>query len=192
MSILLQNYIMLAQTPDFLPFPRLIPELESMERFSNYLGTSDMFIIVTSLVVMVALTFFIKFTRMGKAMRATAQNRKMAMLVGVNVDQVISATFIIGSSLAAVGGVLIGAHVGQINFAIGFLAGIKAFTAAVLGGIGSIPGAVLGGLVLGWAESFATGYISSDYEDVFAFLLLVVILIFRPAGLLGKQRAQKV
>ncbi|OGR37010.1 MAG: branched-chain amino acid ABC transporter permease LivH [Desulfovibrionales bacterium GWA2_65_9] len=192
MSILLQNYIMLAQTPDFLPFPRLIPELAFMEPVSNYLGTSDMFIIVTSLVVMVALTLFIKFTRMGKAMRATAQNRKMAMLVGVNVDQVISVTFIIGSSLAAVGGVLIAAHVGQINFAIGFLAGIKAFTAAVLGGIGSIPGAVLGGLVLGWTESFATGYVSSDYEDVFAFLLLVVILIFRPAGLLGKQRAQKV
>jgi branched-chain amino acid transport system permease protein len=192
MSILLQNYIMLSQTPDFLPFPRLIPELAFMERFGNYLGTSDMFIIVTSLVVMIALTLFIKFTRMGKAMRATAQNRKMAMLVGVNVDQVISVTFIIGSSLAAVGGVLIAAHVGQINFAIGFLAGIKAFTAAVLGGIGSIPGAVLGGLVLGWTESFATGYISSDYEDVFAFLLLVVILIFRPAGLLGKQRAQKV
>jgi len=163
-----------------------------MDAVSNYLGTSDLFIIATSLVVMIALTFFIKFTRMGKAMRATAQNRKMAMLVGVNVDQVISVTFIIGSSLAAVGGVLIAAHVGQINFAIGFLAGIKAFTAAVLGGIGSIPGAVLGGLVLGWAESFATGYISSDYEDVFAFLLLVVILIFRPAGLLGKQRAQKV
>ena len=192
MSILLQNYIMLAQTPDFLPFPRLIPELAFLEPVSNYLGTSDMFIIVTSLVVMIALTLFIKFTRMGKAMRATAQNRKMAMLVGVNVDQVISVTFIIGSSLAAVGGVLIGAHVGQINFAIGFLAGIKAFTAAVLGGIGSIPGAMLGGLVLGWTESFATGYISSDYEDVFAFLLLVVILIFRPAGLLGKQRAQKV
>jgi branched-chain amino acid transport system permease protein len=192
MSILLQNYIMLAQTPDFLPFPRLIPELAFMEPVSSYLGTSDMFIIVTSLVVMVALTLFIKFTRMGKAMRATAQNRKMAMLVGVNVDQVISVTFMIGSSLAAVGGVLIAAHVGQINFAIGFLAGIKAFTAAVLGGIGSIPGAVLGGLVLGWTESFATGYVSSDYEDVFAFLLLVVILIFRPAGLLGKQRAQKV
>ncbi|MBU1229010.1 MAG: branched-chain amino acid ABC transporter permease LivH [Proteobacteria bacterium] len=192
MSILLQNYIMLAQTPDFLPFPRLIPDLAFMERFSNFLGTSDLFIIVTSLAVMVALTLFIKFTRMGKAMRATAQNRKMAMLVGVNVDQVISMTFMIGSSLAAVGGVLIASHVGQINFAIGFLAGIKAFTAAVLGGIGSIPGAVLGGLVLGWTESFATGYVSSDYEDVFAFLLLVLILIFRPAGLLGKQRAQKV
>jgi branched-chain amino acid transport system permease protein len=192
MSILLQNYIMLAQTPDFLPFPRLIPDLAFMEPYQTYLGTSDLFIVVTSLVVMVALTFFIKFTRMGKAMRATAQNRKMAMLVGVNVDQVISATFIIGSGLAAVGGVLIASHIGQINFYIGFIAGIKAFTAAVLGGIGSIPGAVLGGLVLGWTESFATGYVSSDYEDVFAFCLLVLILIFRPAGLLGKQRAQKV
>jgi branched-chain amino acid transport system permease protein len=192
MSILLQNYIMLAQTPDFLPFPRLIPDLEFMAPYENFLATSDLFIIVTSVSVMVALTLFIKFTRMGKAMRATAQNRKMAMLVGVNVDQVISMTFIIGSSLAAVGGVLIASHIGQINFAIGFLAGIKAFTAAVLGGIGSIPGAVLGGLVLGWTESFAAGYVSSDYEDVFAFCLLVLILIFRPAGLLGKQRAQKV
>jgi len=192
MSILLQNYIMLAQTPDFLPFPRLIPDLEFMEQYQSFLGTSDLFIVVTSLVVMIALTLFIKFTRMGKAMRATAQNRKMAMLVGVNVDQVISMTFIIGSGLAAVGGVLIASHIGQINFYIGFIAGIKAFTAAVLGGIGSIPGAVLGGLVLGWTESFATGYVSSDYEDVFAFCLLVLILIFRPAGLLGKQRAQKV
>jgi Branched-chain amino acid ABC-type transport system, permease components len=192
MSILLQNYIMLAQTPDFLPFPRLIPDLEFMEQYQSFLGTSDLFIVVTSLVVMIALSLFIKFTRMGKAMRATAQNRKMAMLVGVNVDQVISMTFIIGSGLAAVGGVLIASHIGQINFYIGFIAGIKAFTAAVLGGIGSIPGAVLGGLVLGWTESFATGYVSSDYEDVFAFCLLVLILIFRPAGLLGKQRAQKV
>jgi len=192
MSIFLQNYVMLSQTPDFVPFPRLIPELGFMDRFSNFLGSSDLFIIVTSLVVMVALNCFIKFTRMGKAMRATAQNRKMAMLVGVNVDHVISVTFIIGSALAAVGGVLIASHMGQINFYIGFIAGLKAFTAAVLGGIGSIPGAMLGGLVLGWTESFATGYVSSDYEDVFAFLLLVLILIFRPAGLLGKQRAQKV
>lgn len=192
MSIFLQNYVMLAQTPDFLPFPRLVPDLAFMQPFKSFLGTSDLFIIVASIVVMAALNLFIKFTRMGKAMRATAQNRKMALLVGVNVDHVISMTFIIGSSLAAVGGVLIASHMGQINFYIGFIAGLKAFTAAVLGGIGSIPGAMLGGLVLGWTESFATGYVSSDYEDVFAFLLLVLILIFRPAGLLGKQRAQKV
>jgi branched-chain amino acid transport system permease protein len=125
-------------------------------------------------------------------MRATAQNKKMAMLTGVNVDRIISTTFIIGSGLAAIGGVLIATHIGQINFYIGFIAGIKAFTAAVLGGIGSIPGAVLGSLVLGWTESFATGYISSDYEDVFAFCLLVLILIFRPAGILGRSTTQKV
>jgi len=134
----------------------------------------------------------IKFTRIGKAMRATAQNKKMAMLVGVNVDRAISMTFVIGSALAAIGGVLIASYVGQINFYIGFIAGIKAFTAAVLGGIGSIPGAVLGALVLGWTESFATGYVSSDYEDVFAFCLLVLILIFRPAGILGRATTQKV
>jgi branched-chain amino acid transport system permease protein len=116
----------------------------------------------------------------------------MAMLVGVNVNRVISMTFVIGSALAAVGGVLIASHIGQINFYIGFIAGIKAFTAAVLGGVGSIPGAVLGSMVLGLTESFATGYVSSDYEDVFAFALLVIILIFRPAGLLGRSTTQKV
>jgi len=141
---------------------------------------------------MVLLTILIKFTRMGKAMRATAQDRNMAMLVGVDVNRTISYTFIIGSALAAVGGVLIASHIGRINFYIGFIAGIKAFTAAVLGGIGSIPGAVLGALVLGWTESFATGYVSSDYEDVFAFLLLVIILIVRPSGLLGRSTVQKV
>jgi branched-chain amino acid transport system permease protein len=125
-------------------------------------------------------------------MRATAQDRDMAMLVGVNVNRVISMTFIIGSATAAIGGVLIASHIGQINFYIGFIAGIKAFVAAVMGGIGSMPGAVLGSLVLGWTESFFTGYISSDYEDVFAFLFLVLILIFRPAGLLGRSDTEKV
>jgi branched-chain amino acid transport system permease protein len=138
------------------------------------------------------LTVLIKFTRMGKAMRAVAQDRAMAMLVGVDVNRVISFTFVIGSATAALGGVLIASHIGQINFYIGFIAGIKAFVAAVLGGIGSMPGAVLGSLVLGWTESFFTGYISSDYEDVFAFVFLVLILIFRPAGLLGRSEPDKV
>jgi branched-chain amino acid transport system permease protein len=192
MSIFLQNYVLLAQTSDFLPFPSLIPSLPFMGPYAHIIGSAELIIIVTTAVVTVTLTLLIKFTRLGKAMRATAQDRNMAMLVGVNVNRVISNTFIIGSALAAIGGVLIASHVGRINFSIGFIAGIKAFTAAVLGGIGSIPGAVLGGLVLGWTESFATGYVSSDYEDVFAFCLLVLILIFRPAGLLGRSAAQKV
>ncbi len=192
MSIFLQNYVLLAQTSDFLPFPQLIPDFEFMDSIAGVIGSSDIVILITTAVVMVLLTWLIKYTRIGKAMRATAQDRKMAMLVGINVNHVISATFIIGSSLAAVGGLLIASHVGQINFFIGFIAGIKAFTAAVLGGIGSIPGAVLGSFILGLTEAFATGYVSSDYEDVFAFSLLVLILIFRPAGLLGKSSIEKV
>jgi len=192
MSIFLQNYVMLAQTSDFLPFPSLLPELPFLGALGINIGSTEAIILVTTAVSMVLLTILIKFTRMGKAMRATAQDRNMAMLVGVDVNRTISYTFIIGSALAAVGGVLIASHIGRINFYIGFIAGIKAFTAAVLGGIGSIPGAVLGALVLGWTESFATGYVSSDYEDVFAFLLLVIILIVRPSGLLGRSTVQKV
>jgi len=192
MSIFLQNYVLLAQTPDFLPFPSLVPEFAFMEKYAGVIGSSDIVILATTAFIMVLLTLFIKFTSMGKAMRATSQDRTMAMLVGINVNRVISVTFIIGSALAAIGGMLIASHIGQINFFIGFVAGIKAFTAAVLGGIGSIPGAVLGSLILGLTESFATGYVSSDYEDVFAFALLVLILIFRPSGLLGKSTTEKV
>lgn len=192
MSMFLQNYVLLAQTSDFLPFPQLIPDFDFMEPYAHVVASSDLAILVTTALVMVGLTLLIKFSRIGKAMRATAQDRTMAMLVGINVDRVISTTFVIGSALAAIGGMLIASHVGQINFFIGFIAGIKAFTAAVLGGIGSIPGAVLGGFVLGLTESFATGYVSSDYEDVFAFSLLVLILIFKPSGLLGKADIQKV
>ncbi len=169
MSLFLQNYVLLAQTSDFLPFPQLIPDFEFMEPISHIFSSAELAIVLTTVVVMLLLTYFIKFTNMGKAMRATAQDKTMALLIGINVDRVISVTFIIGSSLAALGGVLIANHIGQVNFYIGFIAGIKAFTAAVLGGIGSIPGAVLGALILGWTESFATGYISSDYEDVFCF-----------------------
>ena len=192
MSIFLQNYVLLAQTSDFLPFPELIPEFAFMEPIAGVVGSSDLVILLTTAVVMIALSWLIKFTRIGKAMRATAQDRTMAMLVGINVNTVISVTFVLGSALAALGGLLIASHVGQINFFIGFIAGIKAFTAAVLGGIGSIPGAVLGSFILGLTESFATGYVSSDYEDVFAFSLLVLILIFRPSGLLGKASIEKV
>lgn len=192
MSIFLQNYVMIAQSSDFMPFPALIPDFPFMEPYAHIIGSPEVVIMLTTVVIMIFLTLFIKFSRTGKAMRATAQDKGMALLVGINIDQVISTTFIIGTSIAAIGGLLTASHIGQINFMIGFLAGLKAFTAAVLGGIGSIPGAVLGGLVLGLTESFGTGYISSDYEDVFAFGLLVLILIFRPAGILGKTTAQKV
>jgi len=192
MSLFLQNYVLLAQTSDFLPFPSLIQDWKWMEPWAHIIGTPEIVIILVTTVVMICLTILIKYTRIGKAMRATSQDMNMAILVGINVDWVISVTFIVGSTTAAIGGVLIASHVGQINFYIGFIAGIKAFVAAVLGGIGSIPGAVLGSLVLGWTESFFTGYISSDYEDVFAFVFLVLILIFRPAGILGRSENQKV
>jgi branched-chain amino acid transport system permease protein len=191
-SIFLMNYVQLAQTPDFLPFPGLVPDFEFMAPVERYLSSVDLVILIVTTLTMVALTVLIKYTRIGKAMRATQQDLVMARLVGINVDRVISATFIIGSVLAAIAGVLIASRTGQINTTIGFMAGIKAFTAAVLGGIGNIPGAVLGGLVLGVAETFGAGYISSAYEDVFAFALLVLILILRPAGLLGKAVKQKV
>ena len=192
MSLFLQNYVLLAQTSDFLPFPSLIPDFQFMEPYAHIIGSTEIVILITTAVVMVLLTILIKFTKIGKAMRATSQDKTMAMLVGINVNRVISVTFIVGSATAAIGGVLIASHVGMINFYVGFIAGIKAFVAAVLGGIGSIPGAVLGSFVLGWTESFATGYVSSDYEDVFAFLFLVLILIFRPAGILGRSQKNKV
>ena len=190
MSIFLQNYVLLAQTSDFLPFPNLLPELDFLKK--TPISTTQLLILISTAVVMILLTLLIKFTKIGKAMRATSQDQHMAQLVGINVDRVISVTFVIGSATAALGGVLISSHIGQINFYIGFIAGIKAFVAAVLGGIGSIPGAVLGSFVLGLTESFGTGYISSDYEDAFAFIILILILIFKPAGLLGRKENEKV
>ncbi len=192
MSMFLQYYVLLAQTSNYMPFPNLIPDFKFLEPVEHIVRSSEIVIYVTTTIVMVLLTVLIKFTKIGKAMRATAQDRNMAMLVGVDVNKVISMTFIVGSATAALGGVLIASHTGQINYYIGFIAGIKAFVAAVLGGIGSMPGAVLGSLVLGMSESFFTGYISSDYEDVFAFLFLVFTLIFRPSGILGRSDTDKV
>jgi branched-chain amino acid transport system permease protein len=192
MSFFLQNYVLLAQTSDFVSFPKLIPQFGFLKGLNNLVSSTQILIFGVTAVVMVALTILIKFTKIGKAMRATAQDKTMAMLVGININQVISVTFLIGSAMAAVGGVLISSHVGQINFYIGFLAGIKAFVAAVLGGIGSIPGAVVGSFVLGLTESYGAGYISSDYEDVFAFIFLVLILIFRPSGILGRAQKDKI
>lgn len=192
MSIFLQNYVLLSQNATDKAFPQLLPQFQFLEEAFILMRTTELAVLVTTALVMVSLYVIIKHTRTGMAMRAISQDREMAMLLGVNVDRVISMTFIIGSTLAAVGGVLVGTHIGLIKYSIGFLAGIKAFTAAVLGGIGSIPGAALGGLILGLTESFAAGYVSSAYEDVFAFGLLVLILIFKPAGLLGRVETDKV
>ncbi len=191
-SMVLQNFILLAQTEKYLSFPSYLPELAFLQPVREYINSTQFIIMVTTAVIMVFLTVIIKFTRIGKAMRATAQDKHMAQLVGVDVNKVISLTFIMGSSLAAIGGVLICSYMGQINYYIGFVAGIKAFVAAVLGGIGSIPGAVLGSFILGWTESLGTGYISSDYEDAYAFVILILILIVKPDGILGKNQKQKV
>jgi branched-chain amino acid transport system permease protein len=192
MSIFLQNFVLLSQGSEFVAYPQLVRDLEFLDPYYYILRTSEFVILIAAVLSMLILFGVIQFTKVGKAMRAIAQDQKMALLLGVNVNRTISATFVIGSAFAAVGGVLIASHMGQINFYIGFVAGIKAFTAAVLGGIGSVPGAALGGFILGCTESFAAGYLSSDYEDVCAFALLVLILIFKPEGILGKSVAEKV
>lgn len=194
MSIFLQNYIMLAQGKDKLDFPSRFREIfiqKAINIFGVNLNYLELFIILISLLMMVGLHIFIKYTKMGKAMRATSQDKKMAGLVGININYVISVTFIIGSALASVGGVMISMYVGATKFDDGYLMGIKAFTAAVLGGIGNIYGTVLGGFILGLAESFGIWLISSDYKDAYSFIILLLILIIRPTGLLGEQVSER-
>jgi branched-chain amino acid transport system permease protein len=182
-SIFLQNTVMVAQGADDRVFPELLP------RVSFSIGNAEItlvqvFIFAVSVVMMVALAWFINKTKTGTAMRGTAQDKVMAALVGINVNRVIAITFFIGSALAAVAGVMVGIYYGRVNFFIGYIAGLKAFTAAVLGGIGNIAGAMLGGLMLGLVESFGAGYLSAEYKDVYAFVILVLVLIVRPQGLL--------
>jgi len=149
-------------------------------------------VIVTAFVLMIALTLLVSKTRLGKAMRATAFDREAAAMQGIDVDRVIVATFFIGSVLAGAAGVMVGLVFYKVYFLMGFLAGLKGFTAAVVGGIGSIPGAMLGGLAIGLGESFITGYVSSTFQDFFVFAILIAILLFRPSGLLGRADIQKV
>ncbi|HEY6010912.1 MAG TPA: branched-chain amino acid ABC transporter permease [Nitrospirota bacterium] len=191
MSIILQNFVMLAQGKEYKNLPPLLPD-EGFDLFGAYVSPVQLFILIASILVMTGLHFFVSRTRLGKAMRATSQDRVMAGLVGINVNQVISVTFMIGSSLAAVAGVMVTLYYGVVHFFMGYLAGIKAFTAAVLGGIGSIPGAMLGGFMLGLIENFGASYLSSVYKDAFAFLVLIIVLVIRPAGLLGQKSVDKV
>jgi len=191
MSIILQNFVMLAQGKEYKNLPPLLPS-EGFSFFGANVAPVQIFILGASILIMVGLHFFVEKTRLGKAMRATSQDRIMAGLVGININQVISVTFMIGSSLAAVAGVMVTLYYGVVHFFMGYLAGIKAFTAAVLGGIGSIPGAMLGGFMLGLIENFGASYISSVYKDAFAFFVLIITLIIRPAGLLGEKAVDKV
>lgn len=195
MSIFLQNWVALGQGARDMAVPALVTgavQINVGDAFTVNAPYSRIMIILVTVVLMIALSLYIKYSRMGRASRACSQDLRMANLLGIDTSRVISFTFIIGAMLAAVGGVLIALAIGKLNPYIGFLAGIKAFTAAVLGGIGSIPGAMLGGVLLGLAETFAAAYISSQYKDIVAFSLLVLILLFRPTGLLGKPEVQKV
>lgn len=185
-SIFLQNFVMLSQGATDRVFPPIL-KAEGLTFLNARITYLQIFILIASVLMMVGLHLFIMKTKLGKAMRATAQDRKMASLLGIDIDQVISITFIIGSGLAAAAGVMVAMYYGLVNYFIGYVAGIKAFTAAVLGGIGSIPGAMLGGIILGLMEALGASYISSEYKDAFAFGLLIIILILKPEGLLGKQ-----
>jgi len=191
-SIFLQNFVMVTQGARDQVFHR---ELLFSSDFNSCgltlasctVSYTQLMIIATALVLMAGLTLFINRTRLGRAMRATAQDQRMARLCGVNVDAIIRLTFVLGSALGAAAGVLVALYYGLVNFYIGYVAGLKAFIAAVVGGIGSVPGAMLGGLLLGMAESFGAGYLSSQYKDVYAFVILIVVLLVRPQGILGNK-----
>lgn len=197
MSIFLQNYIQLLQGARVKPLPPVIQGSLNLTTpvdggFAVTISYLQIIIIVMTVVLMTAFTLLIAKTSLGRQQRACEQDKLMAALVGVDVDRTISITFVTGAALAAVAGLMHVMYYGVIHFYIGFLIGIKAFTAAVLGGIGSLPGAMLGGLLIGFIEAFWSGYFSVEYKDVAAFTILVLVLIFRPSGLLGKPEIEKV
>ncbi len=195
MSIVLQNYVQIAQGARVKPLP---PQIEGgivlmeTDGFVVSLSYVQILIIVLTLALMVGFTLLIQRTPLGRAQRACEQDKKMAALLGVNIDRTVSLTFVMGAALAAVAGLMFVLYYGVIDFFIGFVAGIKAFTAAVLGGIGSLPGAMLGGLLIGLIETFWSAYFSIEYKDVAAFSILAIVLIFLPSGLLGRPEIEKV
>ncbi|TDI56833.1 MAG: branched-chain amino acid ABC transporter permease LivH, partial [Alphaproteobacteria bacterium] len=199
MSIVLQNFVQITQDAKVKPLQPIISGGITIMRGETVNGPitvqfsyMQMIIIVTTIVLMTVFSLLIARTPLGRAQRACEQDSKMASLLGVNVDRTISLTFVMGAALAAVAGLLFVLYYGVIDFYIGFLAGIKAFTAAVLGGIGSLPGAMLGGLLIGLIETFWSGYFTIEYKDVAAFSILVIVLIFLPSGLLGRPEVEKV
>ncbi|HXP12231.1 MAG TPA: branched-chain amino acid ABC transporter permease LivH, partial [Stellaceae bacterium] len=195
MSIFLQNYVQLLQGARIKTLPPVVTgEFHLMESGGFVVQVSTLQIIIVALTValMAGFSFMIAATPLGRAQRACEQDMTMAALLGIDVDRTISWTFVLGAALAAVAGLMVTLYYGVIDFFIGFLAGIKAFTAAVLGGIGSLPGAMLGGFIIGLIEAFWSGYFPSEYKDVAVFGVLILVLIFRPTGLLGKPDIEKV
>ena len=189
-SFLLQNAVMIFFGPSDKSFPGLIP-VRKIPVGALSITNLQLWIAAVSVLLMAALQAFIKNSRTGKAMRALADDRRAASLVGIDVNRVIAAAFLIGSALAGAGGVMFGMYYNTVNFHDGYLAGLKAFTAAVLGGIGNIPGAMVGGILTGILEGLGAGYLSSEWKNVFAFFILIVILLFRPSGLLGSRVVKK-
>jgi branched-chain amino acid transport system permease protein len=197
-SIVLQNLAMLIWGKNYLPFPDILPDNIHFI-FGAAITDLQMMIVALAIILMISLLLMINKTKLGRAMRATAQNPEVAALMGVNINRIISITFVLGSSLGAIAGVMVAANYDQAHAYMGFLIGLKAFTAAVLGGIGNLAGAVLGGLLLGLIESLGSGYLStltfgilgSNYKDILAFVVLIIVLVFRPSGLLGECVAQR-
>jgi branched-chain amino acid transport system permease protein len=195
MSIILQNYAQIAQGARVKPLPPLVTgdhTLIASEAFTVQISNIQIIVVLTTLVLMAAFSWLVAKTRLGRDMRACEQDLKMASLLGVDIDRTISLTFVIGAALAAVAGIMYLLYYGVIDFYIGFVAGVKAFTAAVLGGIGSLPGAMIGGLLIGLIETFWSAYFSIEYKDVAAFSILIVVLIFLPTVILGRPEVEKV
>jgi branched-chain amino acid transport system permease protein len=195
MSIFLQNYVQVLQGARVKPVQPIVTgglTLMSSTHFTVSLSYIQILIIVTTVALMIGFSILISRTALGRAQRACEQDLTMASLLGINVDRTISLTFVLGAGLAAVAGVMVTLYYGVIDFYIGFQAGIKAFAAAVLGGIGSLPGAMLGGLLIGLVEAFWAAYFTVEYKDLATFAILILVLIFRPTGLLGRPEVEKV
>jgi branched-chain amino acid transport system permease protein len=195
MSIFLSNFVYVVQGPRNKSLPPVFNDVIKLSQGGSYdltLSIKQILIVIVTFVLLLGLWVLVQKTSLGRAQRACAQDHRMAALLGVDVDQTISLTFVIGAALAAVAGTLYMFYYGVVNSGDGFIPGVKAFTAAVLGGIGSLPGAVLGGLLIGLIETFWAAYFSSDYKDVAAFSILAVTLVFMPQGLLGRPDVEKV
>ncbi len=198
MSIILQNLAMILWGRNYQTFPPLFPKV-NFELVGVHFTAVQVIIVVLSAATMLGLTLLVYRTKLGMAMRATAQNPAVAGLIGVNSNRVISAAFVIGSALAALAGIMVGAYYEIAHYQMGFMLGLKAFTAAVLGGIGNLVGAMAGGILLGLIEALGAGYIGdltggflgSHYQDIFAFMVLIVVLMFRPSGLFGEKTGDR-